>query len=200
MTEVVLTLALILLPNSLFAQKSNHPALGWDLSYTTILNANQIAQDEWIRKWIGPHFQSPITKHISGWNGEPIESSILIEHPAFHAGEHITLWFVRTKNHAYHWGLIEGKPPRSVKESLDPALYDKFFAVVSAWQQASPLKAEDTPDGGIPGYIGFLSVYDRGHSRQMLLTLNDFFLCETKKCENVKGGRLTQAMENFPHD
>lgn len=107
---------------------------------------------------------------------------------------------MRTKNHAYHWSLIEGKPPRSVKEPLDPALYDKFFAVVSAWRQAGPLKSEDTPDQGIPGYIGFLSVYDRRHSRQMLLTLNDFWLCETKKCEGGKGGRLTLAMEILPHD
>jgi uncharacterized short protein YbdD (DUF466 family) len=197
MTKVLLVLALILLPNSLSAQNLKRSALGWDLTYTSVLNANHIGPGEWIRNWLGPHFQSPIKKYVSGWDGEPIESSILIEQPAFHAAEHVTLWFVRTKSHAYHWELIEGKPPRGVKEALDPALYDKFFAVVSAWQQAKPMKSEDTLDGGIPGYMGFISFYDHGHPRQMLLTLDDFWHCETKKCEGGKGGRLTVAMEIF---
>jgi len=164
-----------------------------------VLNANHIRRDEWIWKWLGPNYQSPIKTLISDWNGEPIESSILIEHPAFHAGEHITLWLVRTKNHSYHWGLIEGKPPRNIKEPLDPALYDKLFALMSSWEQAKPLKSENTPVGGVPGYMGFLSFYDHGNSRQMLLTLDDFWICETKKCEGGKGGRLTQAMEILPH-
>jgi len=200
MIKLLLTIALIQLPQFALAQKANQPSLGWDLTYNSVLNVNRIGRNEWIRKWLGPRFQSPIKKHISDWNGEPIESSILIEHPAFHAGEHITLWFVRTKNHAYSWALIEGKPPRSVKEPITPTRYDKFFAVVSAWQQAPPLKPEDTPDQGVPGFMGFLSVYSHRRSRQMLLSLNDFFLCDTKKCEGGKGGRLTEAMELLSHD
>lgn len=90
MTKFILTIALILLPHVAFAQKTNQPSLGWDLTYNSVLNANRIGRGEWIRKWLGPGFQSPIKKYISAWNGEPIESSILIEHPAFHAAEHIT--------------------------------------------------------------------------------------------------------------
>ena len=91
MTKILLVIVLIVLPHSTSAQKSNPPALGWDLTYTSVLNANHIGRNECIWKWLGPNYQSPIKTFISGWNGEPIESSILIEHPAFHAGEHITL-------------------------------------------------------------------------------------------------------------
>ena len=70
--------------------------------------------------------------------------------------------------------------------------------MASPWQQAKALKSEDTPIGGVPGFMGFISSYDRGHSRQMLLTLDDFWLCDTKKCEGGKGGRLAQAMKILP--
>jgi hypothetical protein len=199
MKQILLVLVLLVAQGSAYAQKSNSRSLGWDLTYSSVLNTNHVAPNEWLWKWLGPNYKSPIGQLVSDWNDEPIVSSILIEHPAFHAGEHITLWFVRTKNHAYHWDLIERKPPRNVKAPLDPALYDKFFAELSSWQQAKPVSADKTPVGGVPGFMGFLSLYDHGNSRQILLTLDDFWLCDTKKCEGGKAGRLTQAMEILPH-
>jgi hypothetical protein len=199
MKQIVLLLALIIVTGSAYAQKSNSAPLGWDLTYSSVLNENHVAHNEWLWKWLGKNFKSPITQYVSAWNDETIESSILIEHPAFHAGEHITLWFVRTKNHAYRWGLIESKVPRIVKQPFDADSYDRFFAVVSTWQQGKPVRPEDTPVGGVPGYMGFLSLYDSGKSRQLLLTLEDFWLCDTKKCDTAKNGRLIQAMEILPH-
>src|SRR2546425_9662476 len=155
MRQILLIIVLIVLPQSTHAQKSNNLPLGWDLTYSSVLNGNHIGRDEWISKWLAQNYQSPIKQSISGWNDEPIVSSILIEHPAFHAGEHITLWFVRTKGHAYHWGFIEGKPPRNVKDPLDPQLYDKLFALMSSWQQAKPLKSGDTPVGAYPDTWAF---------------------------------------------
>jgi hypothetical protein len=172
--------------------------LGWDLTYTSVLNANHVGRDEWIVKWLGPNYQSPVKGLISTWNRAPIESSILVEFPAPHAGEHTTMWFVRTKTDAYYFEEVERNPPHKTREPLNPQSYDNLFRVMSSWQQAQPVKPEDTPENGIPGYQGFLSFYNRGDSRQMLLTGEDFVICTTKKCDQFKPGRFWQAMQIVP--
>lgn len=198
MTKVLLVLAMIMLPYPAYAQESKQLPLGWDLTYSSLLNANHVGRDEWIRKWLeNPDHRSPVKQLISKWRDDPIRSSILLEHPAFHAGERTTIWLVRTTNHAYYLELHEGMR-HELKEKLSPDVYDKYLAFMTSWQQKPPLKSEDTPANGIPGYMGFLSFYDRGTSRQMLLTLEDFFLCETKKCDKFKLGRVFQALAILP--
>jgi len=115
------------------------------------------------------------------------------------------MWFVRTKAGAYYYERAEGnplskddKPPRETHGALYAQAYDNFFSVASRWQQAAAVEPENTPVGGIPGYDGFFSLYDRGTSRQMLLTLEDWAVCENKKCEHWKLGRLAQAVMLIP--
>jgi hypothetical protein len=160
-----------------------------------VLERNNIGRSEWIRKWLGSGYQPPAKKWIAGWRGEPIVSSILLEYPAFHAGEHTTMWFVRTKDNAYYWQSVEDAESDDEKKVLKPRVYDNLFVLVSSWQQTNPLKVEDTPTGGIPGYIGFLNLYERGKSRQMLLSQEDFVICDTKECKTWKPGRLSHALE-----
>ena len=178
----------------------NRDTLGWDLTYKTLLTRNNIAPDEWIWKWLGPNYESPVKPLIASWKHEPIESAVLIEMPAPHAGEHVTMWFVRTKTKGYYFDQVEQeeKPPHKTTEALDPQAYDKFFSVVSSWEQGKPVKPENTPNGGVPGYDGILSLYNRGTSRQMLLTIEDFAICNDKMCNDWKPGRLTQAMNFIP--
>lgn len=175
-------------------QRAKH-SLGWDLTYASVLGRNKVEPNEWIWKWLGRNYQSPVKPLIARWRGEPIISSVLIESPSFHAGERVSLWLVRTKGHAYYWELIEGKPPIHIKEPLNPQLYDEMFKTMSTWQQAEPLKPEDTPPGAAPGYIGFLSIYDRNVSRQMLLSLADFGMPDRDNAEEVKEGRLSLALK-----
>jgi hypothetical protein len=115
------------------------------------------------------------------------------------------MWLVRTKDEAYYYERAEGnplfkddKPPRESHETLETQSYDGFFAVASRWQQGDAVKPEKTPAGGIPGYDGVFSLYDRGNSRQMLLTLEDFALCDDKRCEHWRPGRLPEALKLIP--
>src|SRR5687767_747288 len=103
-----LLIAVAILCQPIYAQKSGISE-GWDLTYYSVLEKNNVNRREWIWKWLGPKYESPAKKLISEWQGEPIVSSILIEFPAPHAGEHIGAWFVRTKDHAYCWDFVEGK-------------------------------------------------------------------------------------------
>jgi len=189
-----LIIAVAVLSQPICAQESNR-SLGWDLTYSSVLKRNNIGRSELIWKWLNSGYQAPAKKWISEWRGEPIVSSILIEFPAPHAAEHITMWLVRTKGHAYYWESVEDEKAKEVKKILKPRVYDNLFVLVSSWQQAKPLRVEDTPTGAIPGYMGFLSLYDRAKSRQMLLSQEDFFICDTKKCESGKVGRLMRALE-----
>ena len=115
------------------------------------------------------------------------------------------MWFVRTKDGAYYYERAEGnplfkdgKPPREAREALDAQAYDKFFSIAARWQQSVAVAPENTPVGAIPGFDGFFSLYDRGTSRQMLLTLEDFAVCDDKKCEHGKPGRFAQALMLIP--
>ena len=58
----------------------------------------------------------------------------------------------------------------------DELLYDRAAEAVSTWQQAEPLKAEEALEGVPPGYLGALSFYGGGQSRQMLLAPRGFVL------------------------
>ncbi|HEY5884072.1 MAG TPA: hypothetical protein VIT88_05260 [Pyrinomonadaceae bacterium] len=198
MKRILLIAILVLAPGVVPAQKPNALPLGWDLTYKTVLESNHVAPNEWIWKWLEPGYQSPAKQLIATWKHEPIESSVLVDWPAPHAGEHITMWFVRTQNAAYYFEEVEKNPPHKTQESLNPQSFDKFLGVVSPWKQGNPVKPEDVPHGGIPGYYGFLSLYERGKSRQMLLTLEDYVVCATKQCETWKPGRLSNALMLIP--
>ena len=57
--------------------------------------------------------------------------------------------------------------------------------------------AENLRKGELPGYIGFISYQGPRGSKQMLLTMDDFFVCLDKSClpGKIKAGRLFEALE-----
>ena len=197
---ILLLLAAGFLASQLCGQKTS-PTFGWDLTYSSILKKNNIGQEESIRKWLRMYRHSPAKDWIKKWKGGRIISSILIEYPAFHAGERSTLWLVRTKSHAYYWESIQtdvDSPARiaehTQKKEVKPPLYDDFFRIAVSWKQGMALKPEVVPDQGIPGYLGFLGLYDKSMTSQMLLNLEDFVVCATKKCEKSGPGRLMDGL------
>lgn len=188
---LIFVLILLVLPN--FAQESKRQ-FGWDLTYSSVLKTNKIGSKTFIRKWLASEYQPPAKKWISRWKGEPIISTILIEYAAFsHAGEHSTMWIFRTKNRAFYWQDIENTGGSDIKKKLNLQVYDNFFTQVSSWQQAKPNQPKASQS--IPGYLGFLSLYEKGKSRQMLLSEEDFVMCKTEKCDGVKAGRLLLALD-----
>lgn len=186
-------------------------SLGWDLTYISLLEKNNVARSEIIWNWLNAHPQSPAGNWISGWQGEPIVSSILFEIPMPHAAARGTLWLVRTKEHAYYCEFVEkcaGCKPRAVenvwavnvKKDVPLPVYDELFAEVSSWQQAeSPAVKEPVPDL-MRGYAGFLSLYEQGESRQLLLTLEEIFgqkdswPCDTEECRRGKMGKVFRVL------
>ncbi len=103
------------------------------------------------------------------------------------------MWLFRTKDHAYYWESIEDMNSARKKE-LKTEIYDKLSNTLLSWQQAKPLNPKNNPPQSIPGYLGFLSTYDKNKSRQILLSQEDFIICKTIKCQDMKSGRLMVAL------
>ncbi len=183
------------LASALDAQQK--PSIDWDLSYKSVLERNNVAKTEWIWPWLA-QYKTPAEKWVTGWRGKPIVSSVLIEHPAFHAAEHTTMWLIRTADEAFYWESVAPGKRIGYEEPLSPDIYDTLYKEASTWQQLPPKPASDLPDQVLPGYMGFLSTFGPGGSRQMLLTMDDFFICPDKAdCGpgKLKIGRLMAALE-----
>jgi len=168
----------------------------WDLSYNSLLEQNNVAASDWIWKWLKDS-ESPAKNWVATWEGKTVVSSILIEYPAFHAGERTTMWFVRTDDGAHYWELVQDGKPRRNEEEIKPTIYDSLFRTVTSWNQLIPKPANETPKDVLPGYIGFLSFYDKNGSKQILLTMEDFVICLDATClpGKLKAGRLMAAIE-----
>lgn len=162
------------------ASASNQP-LGWDLTYLSTMKKLELCPalcDEWAKP------APPIQKHISEWQGDPIISSMEIELPDGHASMG-AFWFVRTKDHAYYWGFYPLDTDYSGGKHVIPTEdYDRVFETIACWVQVEPPQQRFGPGG----YLGLLSMYEEGKSRQMLLTYEDF----------IEGGKYTNEANFRP--
>jgi hypothetical protein len=77
--------------------------------------------------------------------------------------------------------------------NIKTEVFDEILTQAFSWEQAKPNQPKHPQS--FPGYLGFLSFYDKGKSRQMLLSEEDFAICKTEKCDRVKAGRLILALE-----
>lgn len=183
------------LSSSVYGQYRGAP-VGWDLTYESLLRKNNVAADEWIWTWLG-RSKSPAETWLAELNVKPATSAILIEFPAFHAAERTTILLFRTENEAFYWEFVEGGKWGRNEEPIKLQHFNAIFNEVSSWRQFPPKRADELPDQALPGYMGFLSYFDSKGSHQMLLTMDDFFVCPDKKCEPGKQniGRLMVALE-----
>src|SRR5690349_1953249 len=114
-----ITIMAVLVSIPIVAQHTTPP---WDFSYKSVLEKNNVGKNELIWTWLG-RYPSPAEKWISNWEGKPIVSSILIEFPAFHAGEHTTMWLIRTNDEAFYWEAVEGRESDRNEEPISLQTY-----------------------------------------------------------------------------
>jgi hypothetical protein len=148
--------------------------LGWDLTYNSVLSKMKFCpSDALCEEWAKP--APPIQKHISEWQQGQIISSIEIELPDGHASM-AAFWFIRTKDHAYYQAFYPLDTDYTGGKHVIPTEnYDAVFETIACWVPTEPQRQTF----GAQGYIGFLSMYKEGKSRQMLLRYEDF----------IEGGR-----------
>ena len=170
--------------------------LGWDLAYTSLLRNNRVCPGDFYCEVAAVKPQPPVHKQFAEWQGEAIVSSILIELPG-HASM-VASWLIRTKDEAY---LGEFDPDDRTSRGMQRVStedYDRVFEAMTCWQQDQPPSPKffDGRDAA-GGYIGFLSLFKEGRSRQMLLTDRDLRLYRPKHdnySDEASWGRLWKAL------
>jgi hypothetical protein len=190
---VVPVMLLVLLGSSARGQEQKRDLpheLGWDLSYAAVLKKNGVGPDDYLEDWLKGTDRAFPRKILATWRGGPIQQSVLVEFPHFHAGEHVLLWFIRTKDQAFFWrGEDKGdKKPR--KMEISAKLFDEAFTSMWSWKQAQrPNPKHQKPDE-VPGYLGVLNMYNGKGSRQILLTQGDLWVGD-------EAGRLGKLLQPF---
>lgn len=162
--------------------------LGWDLTYLPLLSGSGLCPREPFCEVLTKKPKPPVHKHLAEWQGDPVISSILVELPDGHA-DMMAIWLIRTKGHAYWWGF---HPHRANPHGKRPILaqdYDRAFEAMACWRQGEP----ERRTFGEEGYVGFLSLYREGRSRQMILTNQDLFE-GSKDPDKAQPGRLSSAL------
>ena len=147
--------------------------LGWDLTYMPLLSNAGVCPGHVYCEFAAARHQPPVDKYFAEWRREPFISSILIELPDGHADMQ-ALWLIRTKEQAY-WSWFH--PERQTQMDLQPLPtkdYDAAFETITCWQ-SYVASSRTFFEGREEGYIGFLSIYKEGKSRQMLLTSRDMY-------------------------
>ena len=177
------------------AQAVSH-GLGWDLTYLPLLRSSGVCPGDPYCEMAAGKPQPPVDKHFSEWQGDPVVSSILIELPDGHA-DMAAVWLIRTKEHAYWWGFHPQRANHLGKRPIPTQEYDHALEEMACWRQDEPSK-RGFFDGRGEGYIGYLSLYQEGRSRQMLLTSKDLFLSWPEGSETpdeATWGRLWRALK-----
>ena len=171
-------------------------SFGWDLTYESLLKKNNVADSELISAWLRMS-KSPAEAWLAELKTKSATSAILIEYPAFHAAERTTMLLFRTETGAFYWEFVEGGRWGRNEEPVKLQHFDAILNEVSTWKQLPPKRADELPDQVFPGYMGFVSYFDSKGSGQMLLTMDDFFICPVRNCApgKSKAGRLMAALE-----
>lgn len=169
---------------------------GWDLTYMSLLVRSGVCPGDLYCEIAPAKPQPPVNKHFAEWQGEPIVSSILIELPDGHADMR-GLWLVRTTNQAYWWTFHPHHSNPTGVQPLPAQHYDLVFEAMTCWQQQDPWNRKFFNEEG-EGYVGFLSLYKEGKSRQMLLSSPDLFEVWPNGSDwpdDMKWGRLFKTLK-----
>ena len=167
--------------------------LGWDLTYTSLLRNSGVCPGDEYCEIASIKPQPLVHKLFAEWKGEPIVSSILIELPDGHAAMFET-WLVRTTTQAFVQTFDPDHETPDM-QTLRTQDYDRAFETMTCWQQDQPrIGTFYTRDG----YVGFLSLFKEGRSRQMLLTYTDAFLhpiMDDQDFNEANWGRLWKVLQ-----
>lgn len=162
--------------------------IGWDLAYLSLLRSSGLCPGEPFCEVMTEKPKPPVKEHLAEWQGDPVISSILVELPDGHA-DMMAIWLIRTKDHAYWWGFHPHRANPRGKQPIPAQDYDRAFEAMACWRQGEPARRTF----GEEGYIGFLSLYKEGRSRQMLLTYEDLFE-GSKDPDEAQPGRFRRAL------
>jgi hypothetical protein len=186
-----------------FAQDQS-PALGWDLTYRSVFNAANVPENDAVARYfkdsesgkIPEMFPAEFVKIID--DGD-IDEAIFLDHQAFYRSGHrvSSLQFKIHDKVLIQTYASEGGYNPAQDFSLDA--FNKQLEGLWQWRQSIPVSHSKLkpPEGYIySGYVGVLSLYRNGESKQALLTDDDFIeVSEDDGKGDIKAGKLYRFMD-----
>ncbi len=166
--------------------------LSWDLDYQTLLNQHQIRWDHSVGTlftWLADREQEQayikefVEAELSNYDG----AMFMLDHPTFPSGGRTTILGIKRQDQCFYWYRSTDEGMREFKRrNLDPALFDQVMDRLTAMKQ----KGYENMGGPEKAYAGFLSTYQQGHGKQILLHINDFMEFDTENQQILRVGKI----------
>lgn len=174
----------------------------WDLSYESLLEINGVKWDHsqgtlftWLKDRDQEH--NMITGFIQGEMRKQPIAAFLIDHPTFPSGGRTTIFGI--KNGAgciYYWRSTDQDMNNFKRKSMSTEMFDQIFNRLRFLKQ----RGYESMGGPEKAYAGFLSTYQKGYSRQLLLHIHDFLEFDVENQEILREGRIFEIENSLQVD
>ncbi len=176
---------------NLWGQSPDHK-VNWDFSYESVLNQNQIKWDHsqgtlytWLKHRKEEH-QFVVDFVKAQLQTEP-EQIFLIDHPTFPSAGRTTIMGVKYQGKCfYYWRSTDEKMRNFQRSEIDVVKFDQIFSRLHTLKQ----RGFDSMGGPEKAYAGFLSTFNHGQSRQVLLHIHDFLEFDAENHQILRVGRI----------
>jgi hypothetical protein len=166
--------------------------VGWDFSYESVLNQNQIKWDHsqgtlftWLKHRRDEH--QYITDFVTEQLSREPEQVFLIDHPTFPSAGRTTIMGIKNKDQCfYYWRSTDEKKNNFQRSEISLEMFDQIFSRLHTLKQRS----YHNMGGPEKAYAGFLSTFDHGQSRQVLLHIHDFLEFDAENHQILRVGRI----------
>lgn len=166
--------------------------VNWDFSYERVLNQNELKWDHsqgtlftWLKHRRDEHqfIVDFITERLKA---EP-EQVFLIDHPTFPSAGRTTIMGIKHNEKCfYYWRSTDEKMRNFQRSEMAPEMFDQIFSRLHTLRQRS----YDNMGGPEKAYAGFLSTFNHGQSRQVLLHIHDFLEFDVENHQILRVGRI----------
>lgn len=191
MCRILFILCLTLATHFVSAQSHDNTAY-WDLTYEKLLELNGVKWDHsqgtlftWLKHREQEH-QFIVDFVEKELKKEP-QQVFLIDHPTFPSAGRTTILGIKgTKGCSYYWRSTDDNMRNFRQRPITPEKFDQIFNRLHTLRQ----RGYQNMGGPEKAYAGFLSTYQNGESKQLLLHIHDFLEFDVENQEILRVGRI----------
>ncbi|GJM29910.1 MAG: hypothetical protein DHS20C17_25450 [Cyclobacteriaceae bacterium] len=195
MTKHLLNIILIISLSgfSSFAQNIGY-SVDWDLSYEKLLNQNGVKWDHsqgTLFTWLKHREQEHqfIAEFVRNELKKEPQQVFLIDHPTFPSAGRTTILGVKNDQGCfYYWRSTDENMRDFRRRPISNELFSQVFNRLNTLKQ----RGFQNMGGPEKAYAGFLSTYQNGQARQLLLHIHDFLEFDVENQEILRVGRISE--------
>lgn len=174
-----------------FAQGHDNTA-NWDLTYEKLLDLNGVKWDHsqgTLFTWLKHREQEHqfVTEFVEKELKKEPQQVFLIDHPTFPSAGRTTILGIKNgESCSYYWRSTDDNMRNFRQRPISPEKFAKIFNRLHTLRQ----RGYQNMGGPEKAYAGFLSTYQKGESKQLLLHIHDFLEFDVENQEILRVGRI----------